>query len=54
MSRVCVLRHGGQTVDVGKDEDDGSDETIIPVDFRKVGQIPCVVAFCHLMFSDLE
>lgn len=31
--------HGGQVVDTSGDEDDGYDETLIPVDFRTAGQI---------------
>jgi uncharacterized caspase-like protein len=31
--------HGGQTEDLDGDEDDGYDETIYPVDFRKAGMI---------------
>ena len=31
--------HGGQVVDTSGDEDDGYDETLIPVDFRSAGQI---------------
>jgi len=31
--------HGGQVEDISGDEDDGFDETIMPVDFRKNGQI---------------
>ena len=36
---VSFSGHGGQTVDLDGDEDDGMDETIIPLDFRKHGQI---------------
>jgi len=31
--------HGGQVEDASGDEDDGFDETIMPVDFRKNGQV---------------
>jgi hypothetical protein len=31
--------HGGQTEDLDGDEDDGLDETIYPVDFKKAGMI---------------
>jgi len=31
--------HGGQVEDISGDEDDGFDETIMPVDFRTAGQI---------------
>jgi metacaspase-1 len=31
--------HGGQTEDLDGDESDGLDETIYPVDFKKVGMI---------------
>jgi metacaspase-1 len=36
---VSFSGHGGRVVDVSGDEDDGYDETIIPVDFQKAGQI---------------
>jgi len=32
--------HGGRIVDESGDEDDGYDETLIPVDFQSAGQIP--------------
>ena len=31
--------HGGRITDQDGDEDDGYDETLIPVDFQRVGQI---------------
>lgn len=31
--------HGGQTEDLDGDEDDGNDEVIYPVDFKKAGHI---------------
>jgi hypothetical protein len=31
--------HGGKVVDTSGDEDDGFDETLIPVDFKTAGQI---------------
>lgn len=31
--------HGGKTKDFDGDEDDGSDETIYPVDFKQAGEI---------------
>lgn len=31
--------HGGQTEDLDGDEDDGLDETILPVDFKQAGMI---------------
>lgn len=31
--------HGGRVVDTSGDEDDGYDETLIPVDFNRTGQI---------------
>lgn len=31
--------HGGRVRDYSGDEDDGYDETLIPVDFKKAGQI---------------
>lgn len=34
-----VSGHGGQVADKDGDEDDGYDETILPVDFQQAGQI---------------
>ena len=31
--------HGGRVRDLSGDEDDGYDETLIPVDFKRAGQI---------------
>jgi uncharacterized caspase-like protein len=36
---VLYSGHGGQTKDLDGDEEDGMDETIIPVDFQTAGQI---------------
>lgn len=36
---VMFSGHGGQTEDLDGDEDDGMDETLIPVDFETAGQI---------------
>jgi hypothetical protein len=36
---VSFSGHGGRAVDTSGDEDDGYDETLIPVDFRENGQI---------------
>ena len=36
---VSFSGHGGRVVDTSGDEDDGYDESIIPVDFRENGQI---------------
>lgn len=36
---VEFLGHGGRLVDQNNDEDDGYDETMIPVDFKTQGQI---------------
>lgn len=33
--------HGGKTIDLNGDEDDGYDETLIPVDFRTHGVSWC-------------
>ena len=36
---VLYSGHGGQTEDLDGDEEDGMDETMIPVDFQTAGQI---------------
>lgn len=36
---VSFSGHGGRVVDTSGDEDDGFDESIIPVDFQEEGQI---------------
>mmetsp|Transcript_7589 Transcript_7589/g.9926 ORF Transcript_7589/g.9926 Transcript_7589/m.9926 type:complete len:362 (+) Transcript_7589:83-1168(+) len=36
---VSFSGHGGRVVDTSGDEDDGFDESLIPLDFREVGQI---------------
>mmetsp|Transcript_11475 Transcript_11475/g.31728 ORF Transcript_11475/g.31728 Transcript_11475/m.31728 type:complete len:358 (-) Transcript_11475:63-1136(-) len=36
---VSFSGHGGRVVDTSGDEDDGFDESLIPVDFQEVGQI---------------
>lgn len=36
---VLLAGHGGQQEDLDGDEDDGFDETLIPVDFDKNGHI---------------
>lgn len=36
---VSFSGHGGRVVDVSGDEDDGFDETLIPLDFKTAGQI---------------
>ena len=42
--------HGGRQRDTDGDEDDGYDETILPVDFQKTGQITDDVIIFHLFF----
>lgn len=41
--------HGGRVVDRDGDEDDGYDETLIPVDFKSAGQIVDDEVFIHLV-----
>lgn len=36
---VSFSGHGGRVIDTSGDEDDGYDETLIPVDFQSAGQI---------------
>ena len=36
---VSILGHGGKLKDDNGDEDDGYDETLIPVDYKTAGQI---------------
>mmetsp|Transcript_1357 Transcript_1357/g.3008 ORF Transcript_1357/g.3008 Transcript_1357/m.3008 type:complete len:312 (+) Transcript_1357:100-1035(+) len=41
--------HGGRVVDTSGDEDDGYDETLIPVDFKRAGQIIDDDLYKHLV-----
>jgi len=41
--------HGGRVVDTSGDEDDGYDETLIPVDFKRAGQITDDELFANLV-----
>lgn len=41
--------HGGRVVDTSGDEDDGYDETLIPVDFKRAGQITDDELFAKLV-----
>ena len=46
--------HGSQTEDLDGDEEDGLDETILPVDFKTAGQIVDDVCFPITMVSDSQ
>lgn len=46
---ICSTGHGGRVKDEDGDEEDGYDETIIPVDFSTTGQITDDVIFAELV-----